>query len=107
MVSSADGTVTPAEETPLRSQLALSFSPALGEGAEYELADVSLALSVTDEASFQGACAREYGDKANPTRLTGLTLRHRPGLRAAVLTVKDPVYRWNHVWEIPVEVPEA
>ena len=107
VISSADGTVTPAEETPLRSQLALSFSPALGEGAEYELADVSLALSVTDEASFQGACAREYGDTANPTRLTGLTLRHRPGLRAAVLTVKDPVYRWNHVWEIPVEVPEA
>lgn len=75
-------------------------------GEDYTLLNFGLKLFVTEEAYFLGACERQYQFSETGSQLTGLLLRYTPGLSAIDLTFVDPVYRWNHPFQVPVIIPE-
>lgn len=97
------GGITTPQETPLVSRLAFSLQ---SEKEDYTLVDVGLQLYVTEEPYFSGACERQYAFEETGPRLTDLLLRHAPGLHATNLTFVDPVFRWNHAFDIIVTIPE-
>lgn len=68
--------------------------------------DFDLRLYYTEENYFSGACERQYAFEASGPRLTGLLLRHIPGVYATDLTFVNPVFRWNHAFDITVTIPE-
>ena len=101
-INYAFGGITIQEQSPLASQISLS----LQSGQEdYTLVDVDLRLFLTEEDVFSGACERQYAFEQTGPRLTGLLLRHAPGLYATNLTFANPVYRWNHAFDIAVTIP--
>lgn len=102
-IINAFGGISSAEQTPLSSQISLSLQ---SEKEDYTLVDFDLRLYYTEENYFSGACERQYAFEENGPRLTGLLLRHVPGVYATDLTFVNPVFRWNHVFDITVEIPE-
>ncbi len=102
VISLPSGAIIQPQQAPLVSRLALSLHSGM---EDYTLVDIGLQLFLTKEAYFSGACERQYAFEAGQPRLTGLLLRHAPGLYAADLTFTDPVFRWNHSFDIPVTVP--
>ena len=102
-IINAFGGISAAEQTPLSSQLSLSLQ---SEKEDYTLVDFDLRLYYTEEDYFSGACERQYAFEASGPRLTGLLLRHIPGVYATDLTFVNPVFRWNHAFVITVTIPE-
>ena len=102
-IINAFGGISAAEQTPLSSQLSLSLQ---SEKEDYTLVDFDLRLYYTEEDHFSGACERQYAFEESGPRLTGLLLRHVPGLYATDLTFANPVFRWNHAFDIIVTIPE-
>lgn len=103
VVVNAFGGISAPEETPLASRLSLSLQ---SEKEDYTLVDVDLRLFYTEEDYFSGACERQYAFEETGPRLTGLLLRHVPGIYATDLTFANPVFRWNHAFAITVTIPE-
>ncbi|HIZ84396.1 MAG TPA: sigma-70 family RNA polymerase sigma factor [Firmicutes bacterium] len=102
-ITHAFGGISATEQTPLASQL--SLSPQSGK-EDYTLVDVDLRLFYTEEDYFLGACERQYAFEESGPRLTCLLLRHLPGIYATDLTFANPVFRWNHAFDITVTIPE-
>lgn len=102
-IINAFGGISAAEQTPLASQISLSLQ---SEKEDYTLVDFDLRLYYTEENYFSGACERQYAFEASGPRLTGLLLRHIPGVYATDLTFVNPVFRWNHAFDITVTIPE-
>lgn len=103
IITNAFGGISSPEQTPLASQLSLSLQSGW---EDYTLVDVDLRLFYTEEDYFSGACERQYAFEESGPRLTGLLLRHVPGVYATDLTFANPVFRWNHAFDITVTIPE-
>ena len=100
VIAQSSGAISPPEEPPLASSAVLEL---ISEEEDYTLLDFSLRLDITEEGYFLGACQRQYDASG---ALTGLLLRHVPGLSSATLTFVDPVYRWERPVQLGVTLPE-
>ena len=102
-ITHSNGAISTPENAPLTSILDLSLESGK---EEYILVDVGIRLWMTEEASFLGACERQYSFEETGVRFSGLLLHHVPGLYTADFTFVNPTYRWNHTFDIPVTIPE-
>ena len=102
-ITHSNGAISTPENAPLTSILDLSLESGK---EEYILVDVGIRLWMTEEASFLGACERQYSFEETGVRFSGLLLHHVPGLYTADFTFVNPTYRWNHPFDIPVTIPE-
>ena len=100
VIAQSSGAISPPEEPPFASSAVLEL---ISEEEDYTLLDFSLRLDITEEGYFLGACQRQYDASG---ALTGLLLRHVPGLSSATLTFVDPVYRWERPVQLRVTLPE-
>lgn len=73
-------------------------------GEEFSLAYVGVGVGDATPSVLEYACVPSY-DWELEFPLNGALLRCLPGLDHTVLTFQDPIYRWNHCFDIPITIP--